>query len=221
MSTRHALLGLLLHKPAHRYQLGERLQERLGPAWAINSGHLYQTADRLEKEGLIQRIGPDARNPDKRTIFAATESGAEEYESWFEKDAGGAQPLRRPLLVKIALAGPDRLEDVLEQIDAYERDCASLLQEASRERDRLPTDKSRVRADHVLLKLGLAADIAHFKAELGWAKHAHEIVSWLLSQDDAIWPIAHDRPGTSAEQASDRQIARDDLFARIAARQQP
>jgi len=57
MSAKHALLGLLLDRPAYRYQLGERLQQRLGPGWAINSGHLYQTVERMERDGLIERIG--------------------------------------------------------------------------------------------------------------------------------------------------------------------
>lgn len=52
VSAKHALLGLLRERPAYGYQLGERLQERLGPAWAINSGHLYQTLKRMEQEGL-------------------------------------------------------------------------------------------------------------------------------------------------------------------------
>jgi hypothetical protein len=73
-----------------------------------------------------------------------------------------------------------------------------------------------VRADHVLLRLGLSADIAHLKGELGWAKHAHEMISWLLTQD-AIWPSTHGRSGAS-QQTLDRLNAREELFGRIAAR---
>jgi DNA-binding PadR family transcriptional regulator len=210
VSAKHALLGLLLHRPAHGYQLGERLQERLGPAWAINSGQLYQTIKRLESDGLIERVGGGAQDHEDRTVFAITDSGVDEFEDLQGKQDRDTRPLRRPLFVKIALAGPNRLKDTLQHIDAYERECATLIKELSCELDRFPVDGLRVRADLVLLRLGLSADIAHFQAELGWARHAHEVVAWLLNQDNVIWPMAHDRSG---------EQTRDELFARFATRQ--
>ncbi len=126
--------------------------------------------------------------------------------------------MRRPLLVKIALAGPRRLKDALKQIDAYERHCAARLKELSTEQENISLGGPRVRADHVLLRLGLSADISHLDAELRWARHAHEMVSWLLNQD-AIWPSARERPGAPAKKTDDRQSsAREQLFDRIAAR---
>jgi DNA-binding PadR family transcriptional regulator len=219
VSAKHALLGLLIHRPAYRYQLGERLGERLGPAWDINSGQLYQTIKRMEEAGLIERIDSALEDQDERHVFAITVPGVEEFDRWFEETTAGARLLRRPLLVKIALAGPERLKDALKQVDAYERDCTVRLKDLSRKHDaipKMPEVGSRVRADHVFLRLGLSADIAHLKSELGWAKHAHEMISWLLTED-AIWPSEHGRPGAS-KKARDRQSARDELFGRIAAR---
>ena len=153
-------------------------------------------------------------------MFAITPSGVAEFERWFEEITGGARLLRRPLLVKITFAGPERQKDALKQIEAYERDCAARLKVLSRRagRDpRAPEVGPRVRADHVLLRLGLSADVAHLECELGWARHAHERVSWLLTED-AIWPSEYGRSGASKE-ARDRQIAREELFDRIAAKQ--
>ena len=220
MSAKHALLGLLIHRPAYRYQLGERLQERLGPAYDINSGQLYQTIKRMRVEGLIERIDSASDDQDERHVLAITETGVAEFDRWFDETTGGARLLRRPLLVKIALAGPERLKDALGQIDVYERDCAARLKDLSHRRDQIPEAPevgSRVRADQVFLRLGLSADVAHLECELGWAKHAYERVSWLLTED-AIWPSEHGRPGASKE-ARDRQSARDELFGRIAAKQ--
>jgi DNA-binding PadR family transcriptional regulator len=216
MSAKHALLGLLLDRPAYRYQLGDRLQERLGPAWAINSGQLYQTTKRLEEAGLIERVDSATEDQD-RDIFAIADDGADEFERWFEESKSGVRLLRRSLLVKIALAGPRRLKGALEQIDAYERDCAARLKELSTKQENISLGGHRVRADHVLLRLGLSADISHLEAELGWARHAHEMVSWLLTQD-AIWPSARERPSVPAKKTDDRQSAREELFDRIAAK---
>jgi DNA-binding PadR family transcriptional regulator len=217
MSAKHALLGLLLHKPAYTYELGDRLQARLGPAWAINSGQLYQTVKRLERDALIERVGEDAERRDDRHIFAITESGVEEFERWFEEITSAVRLSRRPLLVKITLAGPERLKDALEQIDAYELDCAACLREVSRKQEAIAVEGPQIRADHVLLRLSLSADIFQLEAELRWARHAHEMVSWLLNRE-AIWPSASERSDASTAEARERRDAREELFARMATR---
>lgn len=218
MSAKHALLGLLLHRSAYPYELADRLQARLGPAWAINSGQVYQTIKVLEKEGLIEQVdGPVGGRAD-RHIFAATDSGAAEFAGWFESPTNGARLSRRPLLVKITLGGPERLKEALEQIDAYELDCAARLKEIARLKEEpLPGEGPQVRADHVLLRLNLSADIFQLEGELQWARHAHEMVSWLLGRE-AIWPSATERSDALSDEARARQNARDELFGRMAAR---
>lgn len=218
MSARHALLGLLLDKPAYRYQLGDRLQARLGPAWRINSGQLYRTIKNLEEDELIERVDRDSDAQDERHVFAITLAGAEEFERWFDETISRTRLLRRPLLVKITLAGPERLKDTLRELEAYEQDCADCLREYLRMRDEIPLGGLRVRADHELLRLNLSADTTQLEAELGWTRHARDRVSWLLGQD-AIWPSTHGRPGASEQEVREREDARVELFGRIAKRQ--
>jgi DNA-binding PadR family transcriptional regulator len=217
MSAKHALLGLLVHQPAYPYQLADRLQSRLGPAWAVNSGQLYQTIDRMERDGLIERVEGDAEGREDRHVFAITDSGVEEFERWLESSIGGIRLTRRPLLVKLTLAGPERMTDALAQIDAYELDCAARLKELSRMREASPAEGPRVRADHVLLRLNLSADIFQLEAELRWARHAREMMSWLLTRE-AIWPSAQERHSVASAHAPDGLRARRELFGKMAAR---
>jgi DNA-binding PadR family transcriptional regulator len=218
MSAKHALLGLLLNRPAYPYELADRLQARLGPAWAINSGQVYQTIKGMEKEGLIEQVDGPPGGHHARRIFAITESGGEEFERWFETTTNGARLTRRPLQVKITLGGPERLRDALEQIDAYERDCAGRLKTLSRMQDEQePGVGPEVRADYVLLRLNLSADIIQLEGELRWARHAHEMVTWLLDRE-AIWPATSERSDGSTAGDRDRRTAREGLFGRMATR---
>src|SRR5271156_3725592 len=167
MSAKHAVLGLLLDRPAYQYELANRLQERLGPTWTINPGHLSQTIRKLEGEGLIERVESVPERRRDRHIFAITENGSEEFERWwFEEQGAGATLSRRPLLVKLTLAGPERLKAALEQIEAYELDCAARLKEVARQREEVP-EGPQLRADHVLLRLGLRGDMFQLEGELG------------------------------------------------------
>lgn len=187
VSAKHALLGLLLGQRAYRYQLGDRLEERLGPGWKLNSGQLYRTCQRLEHDGLIQRVDTAKDDQDERHIFSATVAGAEDYDGWFRERTSRPRIVRRPLLAKITLAGPGRLVDTLEEIDRCEQECVAELREYLHRRDAIPLGGLRVRADHVLLRLNLSADILHLEAELNVIRLAREQVTWLLSQN-AVWP---------------------------------
>ena len=77
MSARHTLLGLLLNRSAYPYELADRLERSLGPAWAVNSGELYQTIGRLERDGLIECVDPSARGREDRHVFTITRAGVE------------------------------------------------------------------------------------------------------------------------------------------------
>jgi DNA-binding PadR family transcriptional regulator len=219
VSAKHALLGLLLHRPAYRYQLGDRLQKLLGPAWRINPGQLYRTIKRLEGDGLIERIDDAEDDRDERNVFAITDDGIVEFEHWFENSKNEARLLRRPLLVKIMLAGPQRLESALGHIIAYEQACAACVKELTLEQEEIPAGGQRVLADDELRRFALSGEINSVDAELKWARYMHERVSWLKSQD-VIWPSTYEHQDP-AGRARDRQGAREELFGRIAGGERP
>ncbi len=185
MSAKHALLGLLLDRPAYPYQMAAQLQERLGPAWKVNSGQLYHAIGRLEKAGLIERAQDASPDPEGRHVFQITDAGVSEFERFFAEAPDGARLARRPLLVKITFAGPQRLPDALAKLDAYERKAARALKEISRRRERLYADDPHLRANQLLLRLNLSADVFQLEAELRWTRHAREMLSWLASRDGA------------------------------------
>jgi DNA-binding PadR family transcriptional regulator len=217
MSAKQAVLGLLAERPGYQYQLADRLQQRLGPAWAVNSGHMSQIVKTLARDGLIERVDDAGdRVPDTRKVFAITEEGVAEFQRGFEQDTAVRLP-RRPLLVQITFAGPERLRAALTKIDAYERECAERIQEVMRAHQAVPPDGSLLRADHVLLRLNLSADVAALEGELGWTIHAREMISWLLTRTDAVWPSSHDKATVGH---TPEHLARSALFARIARAEQ-
>jgi DNA-binding PadR family transcriptional regulator len=55
-----AILGLLKEQPLHGYELKKRLGETLGSLWGISYGSLYPALRRLEHDGAIESVEPDA-----------------------------------------------------------------------------------------------------------------------------------------------------------------
>lgn len=215
MSAKHALLGLLLEGPAYPYELGDRLQQRLGPAWEVKSGQLYQLVKGLEKDELIERVEHARPDREDRHVFAITDEGVIEFERWFDETANRVRLCRRPLLIQITFAGPRRLQDALAKVDSYELQCAERLKQIARLREALPADGTLIRADHLLLRLNLSADVYQLEGELRWARHAREMLSW-LSNRDAVWPVDRKRPDIADRRRASPSVRRQ-MFTRMAA----
>jgi DNA-binding PadR family transcriptional regulator len=210
MAAKHTLLGLLLDRPAYPYQLADRMEQRLGPAWKVRSGPLYQAVKGLERDGLIERVENVPTVRGDRHVYSITERGVGEFERWFEQTADTVR-LSRPLLVKITFAGPDRLARAMSKVDEYERDCAERLTATAAICETLPaTDGGLLRADHLLLRLNLSSDIYALEGELRWARDARELLT-LLSEERAVWPN-----GSGADGRTLGASARNQLFTRIA-----
>src|SRR5215471_11771748 len=83
-----AILAMLCESPMHPYRMQRLLQER-GKDEVINVAQrasLYQTIQRLEREGLIssRRTIRDEKRPE-RTIYEITESGRATALQWMRQ----------------------------------------------------------------------------------------------------------------------------------------
>ncbi|MCP3854412.1 MAG: PadR family transcriptional regulator, partial [Actinomycetia bacterium] len=59
MTVRDALLALLDEESKYGYQLKAEFEAATGEAWSLNIGQVYSTLQRLERDGLVESLGPD------------------------------------------------------------------------------------------------------------------------------------------------------------------
>ena len=55
MSVRLSLLAILDQGPCYGYQLRAEFDRRTGSTWPLNVGQIYNTLERLERDGLVSR----------------------------------------------------------------------------------------------------------------------------------------------------------------------
>jgi DNA-binding PadR family transcriptional regulator len=141
MSVAKVVLGLVIERPDHGYQLVRRLDERFGSAQFVPSS-VYKALERLEKAGLIRAVAADpgteeATNGALRapgTKYVATRSGVEHFRNWLL--ATSSAPLvREELQVRIALCEPRDLPRLIEVVQGEELACLGRLEELSRRLD--------------------------------------------------------------------------------------
>jgi DNA-binding PadR family transcriptional regulator len=100
MSVRNGLLAILADQPAHGYALKSRFEKETADAWPLNVGQVYTTLARLERDGLVRSVSPDAID---RQTWAITPDGREALESW-RRTPVHDRPLRDELALKVLLA---------------------------------------------------------------------------------------------------------------------
>ncbi|MEJ3403441.1 PadR family transcriptional regulator [Rathayibacter sp. YIM 133350] len=121
MSLRMNVLALLDQGPCYGYQLRTELDRRTGSAWPVNVGQVYNTLDRLERDGLVATGG---RDEEGHVIYAITAEGSREVQDWFGQVPARSDS-RDDVVAKVALAATLPGVDVRAVIAAERQSCVS------------------------------------------------------------------------------------------------
>lgn len=176
MSIRSSLLALLNEGPAYGSQLRTRFEERTGGTWPLNIGQVYQTLDRLVRDGLAV-IEPEHGSDlpvQARAVYRISESGRAQVAQWFaEPVPRGAAP-RDELAAKLAIAMSAPCADVARLIDTQRAATMATLQElTSIKRAQLAADPTSVINPWMLVLDRLSFDA---EAELRWLDHCEATI---------------------------------------------
>jgi DNA-binding PadR family transcriptional regulator len=170
MSIRNGLLALLLEGRAYGNQLRTDFEERTGGSWPLNIGQVYQTLDRLVRDGLV--VVEDVRSADvpvqARSLYRITDAGQAEVLQWFAEPVSRGSAPRDELTIKLAVAMCCPRADVGRIIDAQRAATMSTLQELTTIKRRRAGDPSRRPEPWLLI---LDRMIFDTEAELHWLEH--------------------------------------------------
>jgi DNA-binding PadR family transcriptional regulator len=162
-----ALLGLLLERPDHGYQLGHRLGMRVGPAWRIQPRRVYPLLDQLVDAGLAESVIEQAPGAGRqmRAVYYPTDATADALRRWMETLAP-KEPVRANLQAKIAVSTPSDAPRLLVALRRYERECLELMKQAA------PPASSQHHWRDLVLDLTRDAVDVHLRGEVDWARRA-------------------------------------------------
>ena len=179
MSVRHGLLALLSQGPSYGYQLKVEFERRTGDSWPVNVGQVYNTLDRLERDGLIERGETDG---DGHVFYAITDAGAAEARSWLEGPVVRGAAARDELAVKLALAVT--LPDVDPEAIIHAQRVATIrsLQELTRSKAAGGDPDS---PEEFAWQLVVDALIFQAEAEVRWLEHSEARIRRLRARTGA------------------------------------
>jgi DNA-binding PadR family transcriptional regulator len=121
MSVRQSLLAILDQGPCYGYQLRHEFDRRTGSVWPLNVGQIYNTLERLERDGLVARGGADDLG---HVYWHITSAGSAEVAHWLSSPVARSLATRDELAVKLAVAATLPGVDVTGLIDAQRQVAA-------------------------------------------------------------------------------------------------
>jgi DNA-binding PadR family transcriptional regulator len=88
LSVRQAVLGLLVQRPRHGYELRAAFEALVGGEenWDVKPAQIYSTLTRLEKSGLVVEDSVEQEAGPEKRIYAITPDGVETLKEWFSDD---------------------------------------------------------------------------------------------------------------------------------------
>ena len=101
VSVRQSLLAILDQGPCYGYQLRAEFDRRTGSTWPLNVGQIYNTLDRLERDGLVEKDDVDEQG---HVYWQITDAGSAEVASWLSSPVERGQATRDELAIKLAVA---------------------------------------------------------------------------------------------------------------------
>jgi DNA-binding PadR family transcriptional regulator len=115
VSAQPALLGLLMSKPQHGYELHQAFERDLGRVWHIGLSQLYSQLKQLEEAGLVcvETVPQDNRPP--RKVYHLTPEGEAVFTDWVHQPTPYLRHIRVEFLARLyffrqlALPGLDEL----------------------------------------------------------------------------------------------------------------
>jgi DNA-binding PadR family transcriptional regulator len=171
MSVRRSLLAILDQGPCYGYQLRTEFDRRTGARWPLNVGQIYNTLERLERDGLVRRGDADGQG---HVYWQITDAGSADVAAWFASPVVRTSPGRDEVALKLAVAatlpGVDAQAAIAAQRKATLEHLADLRAQSTRE-------ETSQTAEDIAHALVLDSLIFAAEAEAKWLDHLEDRLS--------------------------------------------
>jgi DNA-binding PadR family transcriptional regulator len=161
MTVRQSLLAILDQGPCYGYQLRAEFDRRTGSTWPLNVGQIYNTLDRLERDGLVEKGETDEQG---HVYYEITDAGSLEVAAWLRSPVSRALGTRDELAIKLAVAATLPGVDVTALIRAQRAESRANLEALTRR----PRSIAETGPEALARAVVADAMIAHAEAELRW-----------------------------------------------------
>ncbi|MCU1406163.1 MAG: hypothetical protein JWQ43_2466 [Glaciihabitans sp.] len=165
VSVRHSLLAILGQGPCYGYQLKSEFDRRTGGSWPLNVGQIYNTLDRLERDGLVDKHDID---PDGQIYYEITAAGRATVADWLDSAVPRGSAPRDELAIKLAIAATLPGTDAAVLVERQRQTTGAARRELEKERSATAVRPDSLTAEQLARTLILDSRIEAAEAEMRW-----------------------------------------------------
>ena len=122
----YGLLWLLRERPDYGYALYRRMQKRVGPAWRLNIGQVYQSLQGLaQARDVKERVGASSGRGAARRVYEITAKGRRSLDRWATQSGTKDRPFRDEGLLRLFVLEDGRYDDALSFVRERRELCDS------------------------------------------------------------------------------------------------
>ncbi|GAA3746498.1 helix-turn-helix transcriptional regulator [Leifsonia bigeumensis] len=171
MSVRQSLLAILDQGPCYGYQLRSEFDRRTGSTWPLNVGQIYNTLDRLERDGLVEKTEVEGSDPDSsgQIYYRITDAGSAEVAGWLGSPVERSAATRDELAIKLAIAVTLPGVDIAQVIQVQRTATLRTLQELTKTKNASGDPES---SEELAWLLVVDSMIFQAEAEVRWLDHS-------------------------------------------------
>lgn len=172
-----AVLGLVIEKPSHGYEIGQRFEGRFGDFLNAGRSAIYAALGTLMDAGLIEKMSGRSTTGVRQGAkagapYRATARGARAYRGWLAERVRN-DPQRVEMLGRMMLAGVHSVEAAVDFIARYEQECVREAQTLARPEMSLAPDSVGVSGVvDVVERLLIEERRRMIDAQLAWITYA-------------------------------------------------
>jgi DNA-binding PadR family transcriptional regulator len=167
VSVRQSLLAILEQGPCYGYQLRSEFDRRTGSTWPLNVGQIYNTLDRLERDGLVAKGATDAQG---HVYYRITDAGSSAVAAWLGSPLERGTGTRDELAIKLSVAATLPGVDVEQVLEAQRRASEDRRAALDRSAGALEIDGPEGLAQSMVVD----SLLAHAEAEVRWLDRARQ-----------------------------------------------
>lgn len=171
MSVRQSLLAILDQGPCYGYQLRNEFDRRTGSTWPLNVGQIYNTLDRLERDGLVEKAESEDADTESsgQIYYRITDVGSAEVAGWLGSPVERSAATRDELAIKLAIAVTLPGVDIARVIQVQRTATLQNLQELTKTKN---TSSDPETSEDLAWLLVVDSLIFQAEAEVRWLDHS-------------------------------------------------
>ncbi len=171
MSVRQSLLAILDQGPCYGYQLRSEFDRRTGSTWPLNVGQIYNTLDRLERDGLVEKAESEDTDTESsgQIYYRITDAGSAEVAGWLGSPVERSAAARDELAIKLAIAVTLPGVDIARVIQVQRTATLQNLQELTKTKNASSDPET---SEDLAWLLVVDSLIFQAEAEVRWLDHS-------------------------------------------------